>query len=295
MTLSLFRPLHIISGALLYVMGVGIGDYLGLRVDFSVFFWGLLWVISLQLGAILLGEYLNNPLQVGILNRPPFTSPTDEGGGPFRGENLLFLAVIFLSLCAAFTVILEIQGRLGGSLVFLMTGLLFSYFIQIWPSLRVEFAGWGEILTTMQVVVFIPALGFVFQSGEYHRFLGLTTFPLFSLHMAMMLAWQLPSYAADAARNTPSTLTQMGWKKGIFLHNMLVIVAFLMLGLSTFLGFPDRFVVPGLLALPLGAFQVWYLYRLTQGAPTRWKFLISLSVVLFLLPAYLFTYAFWTQ
>lgn len=289
------RPLHIFSGILLYAMGVGISDYLGFRVYAPTYILGQAWVLSLQLGVFYLGEYLGNPLDVGLINRPPFHQPQERDRRLIRQEVTLFISSIFFSLCAAFSVILEWQQGLSGSSAFLMVAFFVGYLVRIFPRFRIEESGFGVLITTLQMVVLIPALGFTLQAEEYHRLLSLATFPLFTLHLAMLLVFQFPTYAADLAREKGSILTRMGWKNGIFIHNILVIFSFLILGLSLFIGFPSRFVYPVLFALPFGIFQVWYLYRLAQGAPARWKLLTLTSVILFLLPAYLFTYSFWTQ
>ncbi|MFO8037435.1 MAG: hypothetical protein R6U57_12495 [Anaerolineales bacterium] len=289
------RPLHLFSGILLYAMGVGIGDYLGFYIDPQTYVLGQVWVLSLQLGVFYLGDYLGHPPDEGLINRPPFQVQEEEVWKKLRKEVLLLISAIFFSLCAAFSVILEWQRGLGISSAFLMVGFFAGYILRIFPAFRVQASGLGECITTLQLVVFVPALGFTLQVEEYHRLLSLTAFPLFLLHLAMLLVFQLPTYAADLARRKGSMMTKMGWKNGIFLHNLLVILAFLVLSLSLFFGFPSRFVVPVLFALPFGMFQVWYLYKMSQGAPTRWKLLTLTSVVLFLLPAYLFAYSFWTQ
>jgi 1,4-dihydroxy-2-naphthoate octaprenyltransferase len=289
------RPLHLVSGMLLYAMGVGISDYLGFNIDMQTYVLGQVWLLSLQLGVFFLGDYLGNPLDEGLINRPPFHPPQEKDPRKLRKEIILPLSAIFFSLCAAFSVILEWQHGLSISSAFLMVGFFTGYIVRIFPGFRLQDSGLGDIITTLQLVAFVPALGFTLQVEEYHRFLSLTTFPLFMLHLAMLLVFQLPTYAVDLARRKQSIMTKMGWKNGIFLHNLLVILSFLVLGISLFFGFPSRFVYPVFFALPFGMFQVWYLYKITQGAPTRWKLLTLTSVVLFLLPTYLFTYSFWTQ
>lgn len=294
-SITKLRPLHLFSGVLLYVMGVGIGDYLGFTIYPGAFFLGWIWVLTLQLGMITLGDYMGTPLDVGLLHRRPFSPSAEEGGQESKKERSILLSALFLALTAACTVLMELSRPLTAPVILLMAALTASYVVQIWPSLDFERTGLRELLTTIQLVVILPALGFTLQTGLYHRFLGLTTFPLFSLHVAMLFVFQLPSYGSDVSQRRHTAMTEMGWQNGIFLHNMLVIFAYLMLGISLFLGYPPRLVYPVLLTLPFGAFQVWSLYRLTQGAPTRWKLLMLVSTVLFLLPTYLFTYSFWTQ
>lgn len=293
--LKRLRPLHLFSGILLYAMGVGISDYLGGTLDVQRYLLGQIWVTSLQLGFYLLGDYLGRPLDVGLINRPPFIE-AEEGQPELHGKDLfLFTSLIFLSITAAVTFFLEYHHALNLSAAFLMLAMVLGYLVRAFPAISSLRYGFEEFLSSLQMVVIIPGLAFIFQEGMYHRFLGLVAFPLFTLHVAMLLVFQFPTYASDLARRRKSALTRMGWKNGIFLHNLLVIVAFLVLGVSLFLGFPPRSVYPSFLALPFGLFQVWYMVKLRLGAPTRWQLLTLTAVILFLLPTYLLTYSFWTQ
>lgn len=289
------RPLHVLSSVLLYALGVGISDYLGVAINIQTYILGQAWVLSLQLGMYYLGDYLGIPLELGVRDRPPFGSPKKGDQELLQPEVILSLSALLLALWAAFTVILFQLGSLSGASLFLMAAFFTAYLIRLVPDFSLLDAGYGEFLTTLQIVVIVPALGFMLQAGESHRLLGLTVFPLFALHLAMLLAFQFPSYASDITHDRVSMLTKMGWKNGIFVHNILILLAYLILGFSLFFGFPSHFVVPVLFTLPLGAFQVWYVYSLSQGAPTRWKRMLFLSITLFFLPAYLFAYTYWTR
>jgi len=68
-----------------------------------------------------------------------------------------------------------------------------------------------------------------------------------------------------------------------------------LIGISVLFGFSPGIALPVFLALPFGIFQVWYLTRLSQGAPTRWNLLITTALLTFGFASYLFTYMFWTR
>jgi len=289
------RPLHVLSSLLLYALGVGISDYLGYGINIQTYILGQAWVLSLQMGVYYLADYLRVPLDLGVMDRPPFGSQKNEDQELLQPEVILPLSALLLALWAAFTVILFQQGVLNVSSLFLMAAFFTAYIVRLVPDFSLLDAGYGDFLTTLQIVVIVPALGFMLHAGESHRLLALTMFPLFTLHLALLLAFQFPSYASDIAHERVSMLTKMGWKNGIFFHNLLILLAYLILGFSLFFGFPSHFVVPVLFTLPLGAFQVWYVYSLSQGAPTRWKRMLFVSITLFFLPAYLFAYTYWTR
>jgi hypothetical protein len=90
-------------------------------------------------------------------------------------------------------------------------------------------------------------------------------------------------------------LVRLGWVQGIFIHNLLVLGGFLVFGLSAFFGTPLRIIGPVFFVLPIGFLLIWYLSRLKDGAPVRWKLIIPLSLVEFFLPLYLLVYSLWTR
>ena len=47
----LSHPLFVLCGILVYALGVGVADYLGTTINWSVYLFGQVWVIALQLGA----------------------------------------------------------------------------------------------------------------------------------------------------------------------------------------------------------------------------------------------------
>jgi len=279
----------------LYALGVGIGDYLGGTIRVSAYLLGQAWVSTLQLGFYFLGDYLGRSIDIGVINRLPFHQPQGNTPDRFREEIFLFASLLNLSCCAVVTVVLETQGLLNVGAIFLTTAIAGGYALRVLPVGIPRSWGFDEFLHSLQIVVLVPALGLILQGGNFHRLLGLAAFPLFALHLAMQFILQFPTYASDLAHQRITVLTRMGWENGIFIHNVLIIAAFLVLGGALFLGFPSRLVYPALLTLPFAAFQVWYMIRMRQGAPTRWRLQTLTALVLFILPAYLLTYSFWTQ
>lgn len=293
--LKRLRPLHVLSGILLSVMGVGISDYLGGMIDVTTYLLGQLWVVAVQAGFFFLGDSQLRPIDRGLLNRPPVQKDSEGGGSQLDRDTSLWISVGFLAGAAVLTVLLERQQGLGLPAALLMTGFVAGYVLRVIPTVSLELDGFGGLIHSLQMVMILPALAYILQEGGFHRLLGLASFPIFSLHVAMLFAFQFPTYAADIRRGQVTMLTRMGWENGIFLHNLLVFSAFLVLVGSLFLGFPAPFGVPVLLAVPFAAFQVWYMIRIGQGAATRWHLLVLTAVILFLLPTYLLTYSFWTQ
>jgi 1,4-dihydroxy-2-naphthoate octaprenyltransferase len=90
-------------------------------------------------------------------------------------------------------------------------------------------------------------------------------------------------------------MVRLGWERGMMLHNILILVGYLLIGLAMLFGFPTSVALPALLALPLGLFQIWYMSRIGAGSKPNWQVLGWLAVLVFGVTTYLLTFSFWTR
>ncbi|MBS1250799.1 MAG: hypothetical protein MAG431_02395 [Chloroflexi bacterium] len=289
------RPFHLLTVIIAYALGVGIVHYLGQPIHPGNYFLGQAWITALQLGSYYLGEYLGTPAELGILNRLPYGQPREDDLEGLSKEIALYTSVIFFALAAALTALLGLSGTLNMPLALLMTIIFLGFVIDFIPGLNLADSAYLELITTLLLIILTPAFGVLVQSGELHRLLAISTFPLAALHLAMLIALQFPAYGSNMAQHKKTLLTRLDWRLGIQFHNLLIIIAFLLIGLSALFGFPPDMLLPIFLALPFGAYQVWHLNRISQGAPTRWKVLSLNAIITFGFTAYLFTYMFWTR
>jgi hypothetical protein len=81
----------------------------------------------------------------------------------------------------------------------------------------------------------------------------------------------------------------------MLLHNVLIPISYLVLGLGVLLGMPVALAFPAMLSLPLGIFHIWMLNRIADGAKPNWTALTISAAALLGITAYLLTFAFWTQ
>jgi 1,4-dihydroxy-2-naphthoate octaprenyltransferase len=158
-----------------------------------------------------------------------------------------------------------------------------------------DLSGIGEIITSTILVIIPPALAFLLQFESFHRLIPLIVFPLFPFNFAMIIVLRLRRYQEDINLKRKTILVRLGWVQGIFIHNLLVLGGFFLFGLSAFFGAPLRIIGPVFFVLPIGFLLIWYLSRLKDGAPVRWKLIIPLSLVEFFLPLYLLVYSLWTR
>jgi len=289
------RPVHLLTTIALCLLGTGFARYLGQRIDYSLFLQGLAWLLFLQLGYYFLGDHFKIPFDAGLYKRLPFKSD-DKSAEPAQSEEtLLYISVSCFAGAVILSLLLILQGAVSISTAFLM-GLFFAgNFLLVVPGVSLDLSGVGEIITSIILVIIPPAFVFFLQYGSFHRFLALGIFPLYPLHLALILLLRLPGYGDDLRENRRNLLVRIGWIQGIFLHNLLIFSGFLLFGVAILFGFPVRIVGFVFLTLPAGLYLVWYLSKLEDGAPVRWPLITLLSLVVFFLPVYLLTYSSWIR
>lgn len=300
-TLRLFirlsRPPFLVGVAILYALGVGIAHYQGATINWSVYLLGQAWVTALQLSAQYLNEYFDAPGDQHNPNRTFLTGGSGAiGPGRLSRQTALLSALACLAILASLTVLLLSRAGDGLPLMILIMGLAFlgAFFYSV-PPVRLENSGYGELTTSVLVTFLVPAFAFLLQTGELHVLLVMSAFPLFSLHMAMLLALELPDYGSDLRVQKRTLLVRLGWQQGMALHNLLVLVAFLLVAFARLYQFPWFAFWPALIPLPLGLFQIWQMRQIANGAKPNWNTLTLGAVALFSAMAYFLTLAFWTN
>ncbi len=299
-TLRLFlrksRPLFLLGGVLVYALGAGIARYLGVQIDWGVYWLGQAWATTLQLGAQYLYEYYEAPLDVENQNRPPHSEGSGTVGlGRLTRATALLAAAACLTATASLTVLLMNTGRLSSPAVLIMILSFLGAFFYSAPPFRLAASGYGELTTSILVAILLPAFAFLLQAEELHRLVAMTTFPLAALHLAMMLAFDLPDYGADLAHEKRTLMVRMGWRNGMLLHNSLILSAYLLLGLAVTLGMPFFIALPAFFTLPLGLLQIWQMRRISEGAKPNWNALTLAAMVLFGAVCYLLAFPYWTR
>jgi len=294
--IRLSRPLFLLGAALLYALGAGIARYLGSPIHWGAYFLGQFWVTFLQLAAHYLNEYYDASSDRQNPNRTPFSGGSGVVGMDRLSRQTVLLAAA-ASLVAGATVTVLMMRILGlsSALLFLMLLAFLGAVFYSMPPLRLVTSGFGELTTSILVANLLPAFAFLLQRGDLHRLVAMTTFPLTALHLAMMLAFELPDYAADLRHNKRTLMVRIGWQNGMTLHNALILFAFLLLSLSIAWGMPLAIGLPAFIPLPLGLLQIWQMRRIAGGGKPNWTALTLSALVLFAATAYLLALAYWTR
>lgn len=294
----LSRPLFVLAGLLFYALGTGIARYLGFPIDAGDYWLGQLLVSSLQLSAHYLNEYFDHEADAENPNRSHFSGGSGILG---QGEGKLPEQVALLAAASALTVFaisllgLGLSGALNASLLLIAAIALFGAIFYSVPPLRLVSSGFGELTASVILANLVPAFAFVLQSGEWHRLLAMSTFPLTALSLATILSFEFPDYASDEKFAKQTLLVRLGWKRGIQFHAFFLMAAYALITIAGSLGMPFSIASPPLLTLPLAILQIWLFRRIEEGHKPNWTALTLSSVATTMLVLYLYTYAFWTR
>ena len=121
----------------------------------------------------------------------------------------------------------------------------------------------------------LPAVfALLLQGSDEVGLLMVFAIMLLFLFLALRITQALEKYEEDLRMERTTLLNAIGWERGMLLHNLFVLVAFLVLLLAGVLAaFPWRLLAPCLIALPFALLQVWQMVRIAGGAPVRWRLL----------------------
>jgi len=286
--LRLLRPLYLLLGALTYILGVGLAAYLGNPYDALSFWLGLVSTLLALVSMFLLSEVFR-PLIDPIL--------PDETPAVRRSlrDTMLYTSVACLTASVVSVFIIYNSGHLSSfALLFivLLLVLVISYAV---PPLRLVNRGFGEIVVALHLAYLIPSVAFLLQASRYHRFLAMIVFPLTALALASFIVLDFPSYARDRKYNRGTLLARIGWERAVLMHNLLTVVAYLILLAAPLFGISLALIWPGFLTLPFAIFQIVSLRNIAQGGRPIWNMLTVTAVAVFGLTAYFLTLTFWLR
>jgi 1,4-dihydroxy-2-naphthoate octaprenyltransferase len=283
----LSKPLYVLFAAMTYSLGAGIARYLGITLNVVIFWLGLGGVLLAQFSMSLLAEALRSVEQ---------PSENDEN----RPERVrlrnaaLMVSIAALTAAALIAILLGKENISPVAMIFLGLS-LFAVLAYSVPPLRLIDAGFGEFTLAVHIAVIATAIGFVLQGGEYHRLVGIVSFPLTLLALAYFLVLDFPSFLADEKYDRRTLLRSIGWQRAVPLHHGLVLGAYVLLASALLFGLAWGLIWPSLLTLPFAVMQIYWLRNISNGAKPIWNLLTVNALAVFGLTAYLLTFAFWLR
>lgn len=283
----------LIFNILTFAMGSGIAHYLGITIVWGAYVTGQGISFMLMLGAFFLNDYFELLSPSETVHPPRTTSELDA----LRKlqASILITALSFLAIAALLIVFLFRDGLLNGTAIVLLSIGFLALIAYAVPPFRLIYSGIGELLLSILLAILIPAFSFSLQSAELHRYLSMSTFPLAAFFLSMLLVYQFTTYAADCKNCQNTLLVRLGWQRGWHLHNILLILGYLLLVLTRIQGLPWGIVWPSLLPMPIAIFQVVLMNQVAAGNKPRWGFLKATSLAIVLLTAYLITFTYWMR
>lgn len=287
-TLRLSRPLHLLFAALTYSLGVAIADYLGVTISASALWLGLGWVCLMQMCMNLLPEVFRP------INEPILPEET-RAERVYLRDRLLVVSIGLLAIAAMCAYLLFLAGRLNTAVLILLALSLLIVLAYSVPPLRLVRRGFGELLLAAHLGYVFPSLGFVLQSGDFHRLLPILALPVTALALAYFLILDFPAFADDLKYERLTLLTRLTWQRAIPLHHGLVLAAFFLLAAAPLAGLSFAVLWSAFLALPFAILQILLLRNIGLGAPPLWKPLTVTAAALFALTTYLLTFSFFLR
>lgn len=286
--LRLTRPLYLVFAALTYVLGVSLANYLAIPFVPVAFWMGLVGVILTQAAFSLLAEVFRP-------NGDPLQPEETFAQRKSLRDAMLYLSIGALAVLAVICFALYSQGHLSPQ-AFLFLGLsLFLVLLYGVPPMRLVGRGFGETALAIQLGFVFPSLGFLLQTGELHRLLGLVTFPLTALGLACLIVLSFPSFAQDRKYGRRTLLVSIGWERAIPLHNILSLAAYFLFLAAVFFNFSFSLIWPALLTLPFALLQIYLLRNIAQGGKPAWTPLTVNAIAIYGLTVYFLIWTFWLR
>jgi len=190
--IRLSRPHFLMGGVLMFALGAAAAG----QFDPVGYALGQAMVTAAQVTAHYVNEYADLEPDRAITHRTLFSGGSGVlVGGLLRPSVALRAAWVStgLAVCAALALAFSsLPAALLGLVAVLVS---WSYSM---PPLRLLGSGFGEVAASAVVAGIVPVIGALAQGGEVTAPLSWPIATLFLVHMAMMLAFELPDLDTDA-------------------------------------------------------------------------------------------------
>lgn len=280
--IKLTRPLFLMGGLMLYSLGGVIAIFEGAQFHVLRFISGQVLVTAIQLMTHYANEYFDQEGDRQNSSRTWFSGGsgvlTSGDLSPAVAQKAAFL-LVGISLLALTNAGLQVP------VVFIL-GLV--SFIAAWsysgPPFALVNTGWGELSASMVVAFLVPIVGYAMQSGgSISSTVIITSLPLVLIHLAMLIAFEIPDYKADQAVGKRTLCVRFGEEQVARLHNYAIVLAFCaMVGLSIMRWPGAQFAW---LAFPLALWQSATIRRYLHRASLHYHHLTIGALGLFAITA----------
>lgn len=260
--LKLTRPIFLMGGFMLYALGVAAAVYEGANFDLGRYLTGQILVTCIQLMTHYANEYYDQPGDnLNTRNRTWFSGGSGVlAEGTFPPEMALTAARLFAGLGLVMLVVAATQVP-----VILVLGLIsfFGAWFYSAPPIALVSTGWGELSASLVVAFLVPLVAYTMQTGgTISPTILLISIPLVLVHLAMLIAFQIPDWNADQAVGKRTLAVRLGPASVSHLHNLALLAGFIVTLALVLSHSPGAQF--SLLALPLA---VWQAFRIRRYLP----------------------------
>jgi len=285
---SVIKPLNLLLTGLAYLLGISIAKYLGLTIDSTASVFGGTYAILVMAASYSLDMYFSPSYRI-----PPIIDTPKEREG-FR-RSTLYLSIVLLAIATVFIFLMLVSGFLNFYSISIISLYLLIALIYAVPPIRLVDRGFGELLMAFLISGFSVLLAFTLQAMDFHRLVTYLDFPVVFISLACLLALDFPSYAVDQKFGHQTLLVRLTWEHAIPIHNLLLIISYLMFAVAPLFGIPFRLIWPTLLTLPMAIYQVVMLRNIMLGLKPNWRILTINATALMGIVIYLLMFTFWVR
>lgn len=276
----------VLLGLLFYGLGLGIARMNGATISLEKAFMG-----GAAAGCLLLAMPFLNRRFASLRG----LAQVDPGEKEFNQQTLLQISLGFLAVSGLILIYLIARHELTVSALIVFILILAAVIFNSVPPVRLVKYGMGELTVAIIIGSLVSGFGYFLQADQYQRLLLTLALPLVLLILASELAVSLEQFGKIKGEETRLMVDVIGWQRAILLHDILILGAYILVGLFGVFLQPWRLTWPGLLTIPLGIFEIWQLWRISQGAKPNWKILRLTAGALVYLAVYFMVLTVWTR
>ncbi|MFZ3070093.1 MAG: hypothetical protein WA110_03100 [Anaerolineaceae bacterium] len=127
------------------------------------------------------------------------------------------------------------------------------------------------------------------------RILFFLSIPLLLFYLTSSTCLQFERYSSELSKGTRSFLVTLGWEKGVVIHNIILLLAFIFFGVYLYVSGAWSIAWPVFLMLIISLAEVYLLQRLAEGMKPNWRLLRAVAVFQYLGVVYILLFAFLTH
>ena len=154
------------------------------------------------------------------------------------------------------------------------------------PQIKLVNSGFTELIQAMLIFGLLPVYAYLVTCNEFHLLVILMCMPIALFYMALRIVYSLSHFSEDQKNRRVNLLQKIGWKQGMFFHNIFILFGFVIFACIPLFGFSAKIFLYPLIVLPIGLVLIFMLYRIEHGKKPEWGSLLFLEKILIVMVFY---------